>query len=81
MRHKPHLVCFLYHRMILVFVLGIDGLDLLADEHLVCFLYHRMILVFVLGIDGLDLLADEIHVVLELLHLTVHLVDEGIALL
>lgn len=49
--------------------------------HLVGFYIIGMILVFVLGIDGLNLLADEIHVVLELLHLTVHLVDEGIALL
>ena len=35
----------------------------------------------VLCIDGLDLLLDEVHVVLEFLHLAVHLVDEAAALL
>ena len=38
-------------------------------------------LCLVLCIDGLDLLLDEVHVVLELLHLTVHLIDEAAALL
>ena len=36
---------------------------------------------FVLGVDGLDLLTDEVHLVLEFLHLAIHLVDEAVALL
>lgn len=36
---------------------------------------------FVLLIDGLDLLTDHLCIVLELLHLTVHLVDETVAFL
>lgn len=34
------------------------------------------LLFLVLVVDGLDLLACQLHLVLELLHLTVHLVDE-----
>ena len=39
------------------------------------------ILFFVFGIDSLDLILYELHIVLEFPHLTVHLVDERIALL
>ena len=39
------------------------------------------ILFFVFGIDSLDLIFYQLHIVLELLHLAVHLVDERVALL
>ena len=45
--------------------------------------FQHIVLFFlaVLGVDGLDFLAHEVHVVLQLLHLAVHLVDERVALL
>ena len=38
-------------------------------------------LFLILSIDCLDLLSDEVHVILQLLNLTVHLVDEAVTLL
>ena len=39
------------------------------------------VLIFVLGIDGLDFLLDQLHVVLELLNLSVHLLNKAVAFL
>ena len=39
------------------------------------------ILLLVLCVDGFDLLLDEVHVILEFLHLPVHLVNETVAFL
>ena len=38
-------------------------------------------LLFLFRVDGLDLQLDEFQIVLQLLHLAVHLVDEAVALL
>ena len=40
-----------------------------------------LFLFLILSVDGLDFLSDEIHVVLQLLDLAVHLVDEAVAFL
>lgn len=43
--------------------------------------FFLLLFFLALGINGLDLLTDDIHVVLEFLHLAVHLIDKVVALL
>ena len=40
-----------------------------------------LLLFLILSVDSLDFLSDEIHVVLQLLDLAVHLIDEAVAFL